>query len=506
VEISLSYDSLSPFILPPPSPKVPGPTTEISVPVDSERLDEPREDQEGQSSNSEGKGKFKGPSVSLPVAISHDLRRAVILDVAIKINIPDSSNDVAYMTDKSTFKSQILDFRIQNDNKESQDEKKKSWLPDVGALLRGKERRNEVRNELRNEPGNDLDDFYDIKFSPSGEHLVVIRESNHKQRKGDRLYGVQFSMQTFRDVKYQTTRGPKYKPLASLLCWAVPEISLLSHCRGVVFHPKLPRLAFSQVCDGLPQTYIWDLDAPVTPTKRPESHSNPFPVHDPPIVDPHFSDDGCYLYGTDAPIEYGFEKDIASYSTPLIVRVPDYVPVVASLLDGTVASRIQTNPFQNASLAKRAAFELSKRPKPPVQRANSLIFNQDGEGVVHVSHLHQLEKEGAVVLHSFGTNGKFQSDTLSRLPDMITKCADVSVLHSSLEAASNQVRVVLNKAPQRQYTAEDVANDILPAVIERTKESIPSFITTVHMPLGLSEGASHDDGTHRLSWREDSEA
>jgi hypothetical protein len=215
-----------------------------------------------------------------------------------------------------------------------------------------------------------------------------------------------------------------------------------------------------------------------------DSQVNTFPIHDPPVVDPYFSDDGCYLYGTDAPLEFGtFQSDIQSYRTPLIVKVPDQVPRSAPMLDSTVPSILQTNPYQSSALSRSAAFELSKRSKPPVQRANSLVFDQDERGVVHVSHLHQLEKEGAVILHTFGTNGKFQSDTLSRLPEEVTKCVDVSLLHSSPGVTSNQVRVVLNKAPQERYTVNDVSNNILPAVIDRERESIPTFVSTVHLSV-----------------------
>jgi hypothetical protein len=117
-----------------------------------------------------------------------------------------------------------------------------------------------------------------------------------------------------------------------------------------------------------------------------------------------------------------------------------------------------------------------------------------------------LENQGAVILHSFGTDGKFQSDTLSRLPEDVTKYVDVSLLHSSPEASSNQVRLVLNKAPQREYMAKDISNNILPIVIDRTKESIPTFVTTIHLPLGGAGAANIHERQRDLPWRSESRA
>jgi hypothetical protein len=386
------------------------------------------------------------------VGISSDLRRAMILDVVIEISLSDESSADESSKEGPSLISQTID--------------------------------------LRSDLADGYSEFYYIKFSPSAEFLVIVRESRERQRKESQTYGVRWLMQVFRHDNSSQPQVLNYRSYASMTCWAVPEISILSPCRGVAFHPTEPRLAFPQVCDGLPQTYIWNMDAPITQLGDIAPYNNPFPVHDPPIVDPSFSDEGRYLYGTDAPLEFGpFGNSVCNGSVPLITEVPMSVPV--KMLDNTTPSRIQTNPYQTEEVAVRGAFELSKRPKPPVQKANSLVFDQDEGGVVFVSHLQQLEQNGTVIVRTFGTDGRLQFDTLSRLPKELKDCVDVSLSTHSL--TEGRVRILLNKALQTHYAPSDVGDNGLPAIIERDKESIPSFVSTVPMPVGALRSVTDGD-------------
>jgi hypothetical protein len=118
------------------------------------------------------------PSVSLPVAISHGLHRAVILDEAIEIFVPEFSNGEDLEMGRSTIRTQPLDLEFQ--------------------------------------PG--YESFFDIKFSPSGQHFVVIQESEEKQRKGRHFYGVRLKIQAFCDINHGTGHGPKYALHDSITC------------------------------------------------------------------------------------------------------------------------------------------------------------------------------------------------------------------------------------------------------------------------------------------------
>jgi hypothetical protein len=401
-------------------------------------------------------------SVSLPVAISHDLRRATILDVAIEIISLESSNAGSMETDNHILRSQILNFYD-------------SQFPNTGE----------------NQDASEYEAFYQIKFSLSGEFFVKIHESIRKQRKGNQVYSVQARMQVFGDANYWVGGGLNYVELASITFWTVPEISILSVCRGVAFHPQLPCLAFPQTRGGIPRTYIWNFNSPISVAHCPGKFSNLYPLHEPPIADLSFSDDGVYLYGTDVPLEFGFDirpEEIPLHSKPLLAKLPDQVPAAGVIVDDTVAGKIQINPFQRSEVARRALFDLARRPKPSVLRANTLVFDKNDGGVVHVSRMHQLEKEAAVVLQTVGTNGRFKSETLTRLPKEVLRCVDVSLVSPSDDRGKNHVRIMLNKAPERFYTANDIGKNDLPAIIVRDKESIPTFISTI--PMSLSHLAS----------------
>jgi hypothetical protein len=419
-----------------------------------------------------GEGSFglftsrQGHSVSLPVAISNDVRRAVILDSVVHICLQQAEPTSTSVTSGALLCYQILDVTT-----------KGNFTP--------------FRADIKVDDEEYDDSFY-LKFSISAKYLVLIRESARKAAKNDFSYGQLWWMQVFVDKNFETSSHPDYVSLRASTFFAVPEISILSPCRGVAFHPALPRLAFPQVVDGLPQTYLWDFEDPVTTDTGPGSCVNPFPVHDPPIVDPYFVDEGIYLCGTDAPLQFGTSVEISQdFCTPIIVQVPDPVRVVPSILNPSLPSKIQKNPLQTKSKSHAAACDLACRPKEVLQRANSLVFERGIGGVVHISQLHNLERQDAVVLRTLGQDQTPRAFTLTRLPHEVKNCVDVSLLHGlagerdadarsdSARAPSGSVHLVLNKAHQKDYTARDVGDTILPALIERDMESIPSVINTV---------------------------
>lgn len=466
------------------------------------------------------------PTVSIPLDISDDLRRIITLDVAVAI-LPVEGQGRANHSGEGRLRYQRLDLRRREPTVHIRRDK---------AQLRA------------------FEDFYHVKFSRSNEFFVLVRGSDQVASKDGAYYGVMWLLEVFRDENFgrDPAEDPKYCSLAATTFFAVPEIALLSPVRGITFHPSLPCLAFPQVLDGRPQTYVWHFRAPVVLDDSGGTLPlNPVPVHEPPIVDVVYSDDGRYLYGTQAPFDFGSgavsEENMKSLSKPIIARAPDYttrplllpsspsLPVrLRRLL--AVGSRKGKEPMPDhahhdrstaltaadedrgqgggSGLAafRSAAAELASGPRPPVQRMNVLAFAGDGAGVAHISRLQQLERAGAVVLTTLGTDGRLRSETLSRLPSEVTRCVDVSIVTDEGEgegeggddggdrgggSKSDTVRIVLDKARRRGlYTLRDVDDVALPAVIQRSRASIPTFVAKVPLDMVFQDvpGESHPRG------------
>lgn len=458
--------------------------------------------------------KRTGPTVSIPLDISDDLRRLITLDWSVAILPVEGQGSVDH----------AKGGRLHYQHLELQQRQPTVHIRLDKAQLQGYE------------------DFYYLKFSPTNEFFVLIRESRTKATKDRKSYGVMWALEIFHDENFGDhgkAVSPKYTPLVATTFFAVPEIALLSPVRGIAFHPWLPCLAFPQVMDGYPQTYIWQFRAPVVLDGT--TGLNPLPIHDPPIVDVVYSDDGKYLYGTESPFEFGSgvvsEENMKSFSKPIIVRAPDQMAPLMLQSSSKAVGRFESlqdhlpsafarmmgierdkekgkgRTATTADLAadqteittanvseggssltafKSAALELGSAPRPAVQRMNALAFAANGEGVAHISQLQQLEREGAVVLSTLGTDGMLRSETLSRLPSEVTRCVDVSLVMggqgdggdgSAGNDDNDTIQVVLDKARRTgPYTLSDVDDVALPAVIRRSRASIPTFVATV--PLG----------------------
>ncbi|KAK1768102.1 hypothetical protein QBC33DRAFT_585007 [Phialemonium atrogriseum] len=437
------------------------------------------------------------PVVSLPLDISEDLRRIVVLHTLIAI--------LQTAPQTGTQNSMPGAFPCDEDHLDGgEDPSSQSTISYQVLNLTDTEPTTSIRQEIIHfsKEFEVFENFYHIKFSPTGEYFAVIHESVWWAEKNGVRYGVLWLLQIFRDENHgaDTPGPPRYAPLTATRLFAVPEVSLLSPVRGIAFHPTAARLAFPQVLDGLPQTYIWDFEAPVVlnDDDQVNQHLNPFPVHEPPIIDPAFSDTGTYLYGTSARIEFGpgpiSVANLERFGRPLIVKLPPGVkarPKFAEDGKGKGVSRIQTNPDQRLVNFQAAALELAGRTKLPVQRANVLAFDTaaggaagGAAGVAHISQLQNLEAEGAVVFNTLGTDGRLKTETLSRLPRDAALCVDVSIVHGA--ANEGKTRIVLDRAARREYARGDVGNATLPAIVERERDSIPTFVTTVSLGRGLA--------------------
>ena len=110
------------------------------------------------------------------------------------------------------------------------------------------------------------------------------------------------------------------------------------------------------------------------------------------------------------------------------------------------------------------------------QRTNGLVLARDAEGVSSISVLRKMESEGAIVLHSLREDGMSRCETLTRLPESIKSTSDIVLLNPFQGGDSGMVRLVLNKSPQARYSIADISGNGLPAILERSRSSIPAVI------------------------------
>jgi hypothetical protein len=142
---------------------------------------------------------------------------------------------------------------------------------------------------------------------------------------------------------------------------------------------------------------------------------------------------------------------------------------------------------------------------PAAQRTNNLVLTQDARGMSSVSILRQLETDGTIVLHSLREDGMLKSETLSRLPKSIASSGDAILLNPLQGEDSGTVRLVLNKSHQALYCNTDISNDKLPAILERSRASIPTVVGKRISLLGGRNTGSEDyqlKNIKRLMWHD----
>jgi len=84
-----------------------------------------------------------------------------------------------------------------------------------------------------------------------------------------------------------------------------------------------------------------------------------------------------------------------------------------------------------------------------------------------------MQSGGDIILHNFCEDGTVQSHTLSRLPDELTAHVEPALLPRREEESNEIVRVVLNRSQQHGYVLNEKQRYPLPAIIERSKKTIP---------------------------------
>ena len=101
-----------------------------------------------------------------------------------------------------------------------------------------------------------------------------------------------------------------------------------------------------------------------------------------------------------------------------------------------------------------------------------------------MSLLRDVHSQGALVLETVREDGTAASETLTRLPEGLKANSNATILASTFTGSTEVVRILLNKPEQDSKLGDDsnAANTLpLPAILERTRSTIPMFIPNTPM-------------------------
>jgi hypothetical protein len=113
---------------------------------------------------------------------------------------------------------------------------------------------------------------------------------------------------------------------------------------------------------------------------------------------------------------------------------------------------------------------------PPTQSSNGLVITTSEDGGIQWSTIKQYNADNAVLLSSFSQDGTQRVAELVHLP--ISGGIGTSfptLLNPFDDNNKDTIRMVLNKAVQDKYNHKDCPGLVLPLVLERRKDTIPTF-------------------------------
>ena len=257
--------------------------------------------------------------------------------------------------------------------------------------------------------------------------------------------------------------------------------------REIAFHPFLPQIAFSRWND----TSLWDFNTSIG--KRPDmssmlnrlltiADSTPFSIYKSPLARISFTADGSYLFGLEpcSSIRYPESLGAGEYQTKDVLvrlRQSPVVLVEQPPLDVSVVKPISPNHNQLLAMNYPDA-SMSLYSAPATQSVDCVRFARDHNGVAYLSMLREDGSHGALTCQTLREDGTIVSETLTHLPQDITSKTNATVLTSTTTEPAETVRIVLNKT--QVYRA---GNDYpLPAILERTKTTIPTLAQKARIP------------------------
>jgi len=215
-------------------------------------------------------------------------------------------------------------------------------------------------------------------------------------------------------------------------------------------------------------------------------------VHPNLLDDMNWSECGRYLQGTSALTGDPVFLNLASYTSSL--GESNTKQIEALHKESTTTSDAITA-FHQPDSSK----SLSKSSTSQILAAGSPLFAASSTSTTY-SSIVQFSSSSAIVLQTLDHTGTMTSHTLARLPKSETLEQSYSTLipsttnntpwsinnwNNNSNAGAERLRLVLNKAAQETYSVGQKADFCLPAVFERTKESVP--VVRVRKMLEIDE-------------------
>jgi hypothetical protein len=215
-------------------------------------------------------------------------------------------------------------------------------------------------------------------------------------------------------------------------------------------------------------------------------------IHEPPLARIAFTDDGIYLYGL-KPNTHRYPEsqgDPSEYqSIDILVKLSMSRPL---LIDQSAPNTSTVNPthanLDRAGAARHSEASLSLRSTPASHLTGNVGIGRDHNGVGYMSILRGASSEGALVRQTVREDGTAVSETLTRLPEGIKANSNATILASTTTGSTEVIRILLNKSHQ-DFTLGNDSNAAdtlpLPAILERTRSTIPTFIPQLPMTIGF---------------------
>ncbi|KAL1985683.1 hypothetical protein VTN96DRAFT_7550 [Rasamsonia emersonii] len=346
-----------------------------------------------------------------------------------------------------------------------------------------------------------VDASFQLKLWGSGRVVAVFRRTLGYSYSpcGELVHGG--LLQFLHDVNFATGHPrPSYGCFESWHLQVVSAYTASFLDRATVFHPRLPLVAFHALipsrtpCSGRldpgpVKTYLWHFGGSLNDSKHLTNLPvrNLYVIHDGLLDSLGFISDGEYIHGEDS-----------KTGDPVVIKLDDFLKekeqqrqprTIQDNDDRQVRLPVRSNTALQQQARKRTFEHLVSlckrdRPKNAVKHTDSLTFGRNRDGVAQISKLTQLD-EGAIVLQTLGADGKLHLQTLSRLPDKIRSSSVASVLNTAAAGRrEGYSRILLNKGAQERYSLDDVGDLSLPAIVERSETSVPTY---------TSDGSNHNN-------------
>jgi len=129
---------------------------------------------------------------------------------------------------------------------------------------------------------------------------------------------------------------------------------------------------------------------------------------------------------------------------------------------------------KNSQTVKMLAAEKA----PAAQKSKVIVFTHTKHGTIEMSVLQHVQDSDSLVLHVLSDDGTMRVQTLSRLQEHL-RSIDVALLGQDDDDEWATLRLLLNQKQRARYSFGGNQDTGLPAVLERTRKSIPTFIGDV---------------------------